>query len=212
MAHSMPPELMDALIGKAKEINPNFTFVSENFSMDPQEVEAQKKHYQICLGNLWFYETPQQAKYLKDVLYSQVQHLSLPVMACSETADSSRTAARTINPLEYSKAMTLINTFIPNTVPFINAGFELLVEPAASVYHKVSATSYSFILAKAQYYFSRNRLWFVRKYCPKKYLQLSLMFIFLRLFLASGFFAMKREKKTVTAIFKAYKDGFKITF
>jgi GT2 family glycosyltransferase len=87
-------------------------------------------------------------------------------------------------------------------------GYELLVEPEAVVYHKVSATSYTFVLSKAQYYFSRNRLWFVKKYCPKKYLRLSLMFIFLRLFLATGFFALKGEQKTVTAIFEAYKEGY----
>lgn len=85
--------------------------------------------------------------------------------------------------------------------------YDLLVEPGAVVYHKVSATSYSFILSKAQYYFSRNRIWFVKKYCPRKYLPISLMFLYLRLFLAVGFFALKRERKTVAAIFKAYSDG-----
>jgi GT2 family glycosyltransferase len=87
------------------------------------------------------------------------------------------------------------------------AGFDLHVEPNAVVYHKVSATSYSFVLSKAQYYFSRNRLWFVKKYCPKRLQKLSLLFIFFRLFLTIGFFALKRERKTVTAIFEAYKDG-----
>jgi GT2 family glycosyltransferase len=91
-------------------------------------------------------------------------------------------------------------------------GFELIVVPDAVVYHKVSATSYTFTLSNAQYYFSRNRLWFVKKYCPKKYLRLSLMFIILRLFLAAGFFTLKRERSTVKAIMKAYRDGLNTSF
>jgi GT2 family glycosyltransferase len=91
-------------------------------------------------------------------------------------------------------------------------GFELIIVPDAVVYHKVSATSYTFTLSKAQYYFSRNRLWFVKKYCPKKYLRLSLGFIIIRLFLAAGFFTLKRERSTVKAIMKAYRDGLNTSY
>lgn len=92
-----------------------------------------------------------------------------------------------------------------------NVGFKLLVEPKAVVYHKVSATSYSYVLSTAQYYFSRNRIWFIKKYCPKKYIKLSMMFIFLRFFLAIGFFSLKGERATVQEIIRAYKNGLKIS-
>ena len=88
-------------------------------------------------------------------------------------------------------------------------GFGLIVIPEAVVYHKVSATSYTFILSTAQYYFSRNRIWFVKKYCPKRYLPISKLFIISRLFLAVGFFTLKRKGDTVSALLKAYRDGFK---
>jgi GT2 family glycosyltransferase len=88
-------------------------------------------------------------------------------------------------------------------------GFKLLVVPEAKVYHKVSATSYTFILSTAQYYFSRNRIWFIKKYCPKKYQKLSMMFIFIRFFLATGFFTLKGEKDTVREIIRAYNDGLR---
>lgn len=90
-----------------------------------------------------------------------------------------------------------------------NSGFSLVVEPSAIVYHKVSITSNTFYKSKSQYYFSRNRIWFVKKYCPKKYQKLSMMFLFLRLFLALGFFASKGDRATVTEIMKAYKAGIK---
>jgi GT2 family glycosyltransferase len=89
-----------------------------------------------------------------------------------------------------------------------NSGYSMVVVPSAIVYHKVSATSYSFIKSTAQYYFSRNRIWFVKKYCPKKHQKFSMMFLFLRLFLALGFFTLKGDGATVKEIMKAYKVGF----
>ncbi len=91
----------------------------------------------------------------------------------------------------------------------IKSRFSLVVVPSAIVYHKVSITSNTFYKSKSQYYFSRNRIWFVKKYCPQKYQKLSMMFLFLRLFLAIGFFASKGDKDTVTEIIKAYKAGIK---
>ena len=130
MAHSMPKELMDIIIKKAKQINSNFLFISEDFDMTPGEVQHKTKQYDIFLGNLWHYQTPQAAKYLRDVLYSQVGFLPMTVIASSETADTSRTAGRVENYLEYAKAVFLLNSFLPNSALFINSGFELLEKQA----------------------------------------------------------------------------------
>lgn len=49
--------------------------------------------------------------------------LVLPQFACGETHDTPRLAGR-VNGINLSNMLTILNFFIPNTMPFINSGQE----------------------------------------------------------------------------------------
>lgn len=126
MAHSMPKDLMNSILSRAKEKNKDFIFISEDFDMNPLVVENKKKHFNIFLGNLAFFEQPEQLHQLRGLAYEQISNISIPLMASSETADTSRTASRHADYVMYSRSMYILNSFMPNSVFFINGGFELL--------------------------------------------------------------------------------------
>jgi hypothetical protein len=77
----------------------------------------------MIIGNGFIMEPRIWEGKLKEFMYESID-LPLPVFACGETHDTPRLAARDGGPT-LSKALTVLNMFMPNSVPFINSGQEV---------------------------------------------------------------------------------------
>ncbi|GIM30051.1 maltodextrin glycosyltransferase [Clostridium polyendosporum] len=122
MGHALPSELVDRIIKNAREIDKDFAFVAEELFQLAAE-EAKKCGYNMIIGH-GFYAEPRVADFSAHAFIYESRHLPLPVLACGETPDTPRLAAR-LGGERLSKCLTVINQFMPNGVPFINSGLEI---------------------------------------------------------------------------------------
>jgi glycosidase len=124
MGHALPTELNKEIIRKTKEINPNFLLWSEEFnSLNSQK--ALDDGFQFMTGSLWFdYKNIEKQGFYKGVLEPLLKS-SLPVTGALESPDTPRAAYNYKNPknLEF---MAIINNFMPNVVPMLNNGMEIM--------------------------------------------------------------------------------------
>ncbi len=121
MGHALPNELIDMIISKARELDPNFCFIAEE--MDVENAKASiDKGYNMIIGNGFTQEPRIQEGSFNAFAYS-AQSSPSPMFACGETHDTPRLSSR-LGAERLTKLMTLFNLFIPNTVPFINSGQE----------------------------------------------------------------------------------------
>ena len=122
MGHALPNKLLDMIMLKAREIDPDFSFIAEELS--PSNAQKSKDAgYNMIIGNGFLTETRIWNGSLKEYMYKSIE-LPLPVFACGETHDTPRLAAREGGPT-LAKTLTILNMFIPNAVPFINSGQEI---------------------------------------------------------------------------------------
>ena len=122
MGHALPIKLLDMIMKKAKNIDPDFCFIAEELTPSNAD-NAKKAGYNMIIGNGFIMEPRIWEGQLQEYMYDSI-HLALPVFACGETHDTPRLAARDGGPT-LSKALTLVNMFMPNAVPFINSGQEI---------------------------------------------------------------------------------------
>lgn len=120
MGHALPADLMTAIIDKARKEDPDFAFLSENFSIDRHSADT---GYNAVLGYSWSVE------YKREGLLGLLRHAGIDGMpirffATAESHNTPRAAAR-FGTAAYSKAMYIINAFVPNGIPFIHNGYEL---------------------------------------------------------------------------------------
>lgn len=123
MGHALPPELNKIIVSKAKKLNKNFILWSEEFNCKNSN-KAKEDGFNFITSGLWGeyknYREPDFPNKLYDILCSS----ELPVTGALENADTPRAALR------YGKQilehLVLINFFIPNAVPLINNGQELM--------------------------------------------------------------------------------------
>ncbi|NLY91680.1 MAG: alpha amylase [Firmicutes bacterium] len=124
MGHALPPELLHTLIARVKAVNPAFLLWSEEFH--PRNATALKrKGFHFITGSLWaLYKRWAEAGFMAEVLRHTL-HSALPVTAALETPDTPRLAyyCRDKRQIEM---LTLLNFLLPNTIPFLNNGLELL--------------------------------------------------------------------------------------
>ncbi len=123
MGHALPPELNKNMVAKAKQLNKNFILWSEEFN-EKNSKKAHEGGFNFIISGLWseykHYQEPDFTNKLYDILLSS----EIPVTGALENADTPRAAHRySIQILEH---LFLINFFIPNTVPLINNGQELM--------------------------------------------------------------------------------------
>lgn len=122
MGHALPDQLLEMIMKKAKENDPDFCFIAEELS--PSNAgKAKKAGYNMIIGNGFMMEPRIWGGELQAYMYESIK-LPLPVFACGETHDTPRLAARDGGPA-LSKALTVLNMFMPNAVPFINSGQEI---------------------------------------------------------------------------------------
>ena len=121
MGHALPKDLIEMIISKAREIDHDFVFVAEE--LDPSNaLQAKKLGYDAIIGNGFWMEN----RILEGKLHEFIEAaptLALPAFACGETHDTPRLAGKH-NGVNLTNLLTLVNFFIPNTMPFINSGQE----------------------------------------------------------------------------------------
>ncbi|WP_127016055.1 alpha-amylase [Anoxybacter fermentans] len=122
MAHALPEELEKKIMTKCLAFDPDFKFISEELQNSNHHI-AHKKGYHSIIGENWWHEGHLNAENLVRLL-KELPTLSVPSFACAETPDTPRAAIRE-GGRKFSRMIAVMNFFLPNTIPFINNGFEL---------------------------------------------------------------------------------------
>ena len=122
MGHALPAELIKKIISTARINDPDFCFIAEEL----EEKNAQKAFdtgYNMIISDGFIREPRLQTHEAHHFMYES-RHLPCPVFAAGETHDTPRLAARE-GGRTLSKMFTIMNMFMPNSVPFINSGQEI---------------------------------------------------------------------------------------
>lgn len=122
MGHALPKDLLDMIMSKAREIDPDFSFIAEELQPS-NALKAKEAGYNMIIGNGFIMEPRIWQENLQEFMYKSV-NLPIPTFACGETHDTPRLAARDGGE-NLSRVLTLLNMFMPNGVPFINSGQEV---------------------------------------------------------------------------------------
>lgn len=123
MGHALPDQLNRDIVSRARQKNNSFILWSEEF--DPGRSEAVKKDgFNFISGYTWvLYKDIQDEKFNTELAHNDLLKSVLPITAAMETPDTPRASyvhKEEIRPLVF------INSFLPNAIPFINNGLELM--------------------------------------------------------------------------------------
>lgn len=122
MGHALPKKLLQMIINKAREVDPDFAFIAEELNPDNAE-KAKESGYNIIIGNGFWMEPRIWEKKLHKFVYG-ASEIALPMFACAETHDTARIAGRD-GGRNLARMTTTLNMLLPNLVPFINSGQEV---------------------------------------------------------------------------------------
>lgn len=122
MGHALPEDLVKKIILKAKEIDPSFVFIAEELNPNNAS-KAKKLGYDMIIGNSFSMAHKVYELEMHDYMLN-THKLPLPQFALAETHDTPRIASSDGGKI-LSRFITIMNMFIPNTVPFINSGQEV---------------------------------------------------------------------------------------
>ncbi len=123
MGHALPSALLERIISRSRALDPDFGLIAEE--LDPEnDTISRQKGYNIMTGN-GFYAlarpfTGETSHFIQDLAEREI-----PFFAAAETHDTPRLAAREGGePFAFN--MVALCHFLPNAVPFINSGLEVL--------------------------------------------------------------------------------------
>jgi len=119
MGHALPSELKQHMIETARKIDPDFAFWDENFKI---QQSSRDDGYNAVIGHAWAVEAEQDG--FERTLDESMQEVALPFFGTSETHNTPRAISKEGGIL-FSKLTWVLNSFIPNSIPFLHAGFEL---------------------------------------------------------------------------------------
>ncbi len=122
MGHALPKELLQLIIKKARESDPDFAFIAEELNPD-NALKAKEAGYNIIIGNGFWMEPRIWEKKMHKFIYG-APNIALPMFACAETHDTARIAGRD-GGRTLARMVTVLNMLLPNLVPFINSGQEI---------------------------------------------------------------------------------------
>jgi glycosidase len=122
MGHALPKELLQLIINEARKNDPDFAFIAEELNPGNSQ-SAKEAGYNIIIGNGFWMQPRIWEKKLHKFVYGAAD-LAIPMFACSETHDTARIAARD-GGVTLARMLTILNMFLPNSVPFINSGQEV---------------------------------------------------------------------------------------
>lgn len=126
MGHALPAELNKDMLERVKNNNPNFILWSEEFN-PKKSGSAKENGYSFMTGGLWStYPTIEKSGFYKRLM-KDLMDAKIPVSAAIETPDTPRGACL-FDDKDSLELMIAINTMIPNAVPFINNGMEVMEE------------------------------------------------------------------------------------
>ncbi|MCK5129535.1 MAG: alpha amylase [Clostridiales bacterium] len=126
MGHALPIELNQRIVECAKASNPRFLLWSEELKMD-KAAESQQAGYHFISGEVWGIYKQFDSKKLNKLLINQkLMDCALPIAASLETPDTPRAALVHGRNIDKLIQLMWLNAFLPNAVPFINAGQELV--------------------------------------------------------------------------------------
>jgi starch synthase (maltosyl-transferring) len=123
MGHALPTALTKRIVDRAKAIDPYFGFVAEE-TVKEKSASIQQDGYDMMIGN-GFYALPRYLEGKTKDYYFGYKNNVIPVFANIETHDTKRAANREYGGKRMAEALTYMNFFMPNGVPFINSGQEL---------------------------------------------------------------------------------------
>ena len=122
MGHALPKDLLSMIMDKAKEVDPDFTFIAEELNME-NDKSAKENGYNAMIGNgFWALPRVWEGEMKKFILNAPT--MAIPVLACSETHDTRRTTYREGGE-KLTRMLMTVNYFLPNSIPFVNSGEEV---------------------------------------------------------------------------------------
>jgi glycosidase len=119
MGHALPMELKQKMIHKAREIDRDFAFWDENFSVSARSME---EGYNAVIGYMWS-DQHDTVRLKKLLMNFPNEGFPIPFFATPESHNTPRAAAQN-GGVDYSKFSWVINNFIP-AIPFVHGGFEV---------------------------------------------------------------------------------------
>ena len=125
MGHALSAELNREINAKAKSGVRFFILWSEE--LIPKRAEsAYEDGFHFISGNLWsVYKSFDKPGFNKILLDDTLMNAAIPMTAALETPDTPR-AALVHRNADRLRQLVMINCFMPNTVPYINNGQELV--------------------------------------------------------------------------------------
>jgi glycosidase len=120
MGHALPPALRQRVLRSAREINPDFAFWGEDFSIDSHSAA---EGYNAVVGFLLFdlHQPDRLREFLRKVT---IERLPVPFFATAENHNTPRAYSRPF-PLEFVHYALAISVMLPG-IPYIHSGFELM--------------------------------------------------------------------------------------
>ncbi len=123
MGHALPRELEKMMIKNARAADKNSFLIAEELD-NAASLKAKKAGYDSIIGTLWADEPRWEKGNIHNVFYKALPALSIPILASSEIPDSPRAMQRN-GQERFLRFSAILNYFLPNSIPFINSGFEL---------------------------------------------------------------------------------------
>jgi glycosidase len=119
MGHALPMELKAEMVSTARQLDRDFAFWDENFSVTPR---SREEGYNAVIGYCWVDEHhPERIKNL--CRQHATEGFPIPYFSTPESHNTPRAAARP-GGVTYSRWAMLVNAFLP-AIPFIHSGYEL---------------------------------------------------------------------------------------
>lgn len=124
MAHALPPELNQEIVSRVKAKDKQFILWSEEFAAENSQ-KAKDDGFHFISGDLCsiYYEVFETNFYQR--LLGTIASAAIPMLGALETPDTPR-MAHIYRDRSRITMMVLLNYLMPNTVPFITGGMELL--------------------------------------------------------------------------------------
>lgn len=124
MGHALPPELNREIISRAKQQNPDFILWSEEFNVK-NSGHAKKDGFHFITSMVWHLYKDTGKPGFNKKLFKTLMGSEIPLTGAMETPDTPRSAC-THNNRKLLNLLVWLTCFIPNAVPFINNGQELM--------------------------------------------------------------------------------------
>ncbi len=123
MAHALPNELERMILERPRRKDADLCFLAEDLGTD-NHARLSKAGYNIIIGPTWWMQ-PRSSEGAMHELLVKLPKLKVPIMAAAETPDTPRAVTRK-GGRKFARQAIVVNDFLPNAVPMINSGLEVL--------------------------------------------------------------------------------------